>query len=166
MPKKRDYETSSDNWNVADSYSKIKIMKLLAEIDDYIKIAKTGVAELEQEFIISPEMKINARVIALNRLHMTLEMLINNSTFGVKKKDKKLLKDWYNALRKINLDGTYNVVTNKEQRKSQTIKEHQFSIVLNILIDIHRNILIPLNEAGMIYPAGEEEWEPNWSLVD
>ncbi len=156
---KKDYETSSDNWNVADSYSKIKIMKLLMEIDEYIKIAKTGVSELDQEFILSPQIKTNARIIALNRFHMTLEMLINNSAFGVKKNDKELLDEWLKALKKIRLDKTYNVVRDKDRRTSQVIREQEFGIVLNILIDIHRKILIPLNDAGMIYPKGDDDWE-------
>lgn len=164
MGKKKGYETTSENWNVADSYSKIKIMKLLMEIDEYIKVAKTGVAELADEFVLSPTMKVSARVMALNRLHMTIEMLINNSSFGVKKNDKKLLEDWYNALKKINLTLTYNYTTDRDGRKAQAIKEGEFSIVLNTLIDIHRKILVPLNEAGLIFPSGEEEWEPDWDL--
>ena len=72
MGKKKDYEPMPENWNVADSYSKLKIMKLLVEIDDYIKMAKTGVAELSDEFIVNLQTKIAARIIALNRLNMTL----------------------------------------------------------------------------------------------
>ena len=161
---KKDYETSSDNWNVADSYSKIKIMKLLMEIDEYIKIAKTGVSELDQEFILSPQIKTNARIMALNRLHMTLEMLINNSNFGVKKEDRKLLKDWLKALKKIRLDKTYSIVKDKDRRVSQVIKEPEFDVVLNILIEVHSKILIPLNDAGMIYPGGDDDWEMDMEI--
>jgi hypothetical protein len=164
MTKAKSYETSSENWNVADSYSKIKIMKLLMEIDEYIKIAKTGVAEIQDEFMVNEQTKIQARILALNRFHMTLEMLINNSAFGVKKDDKKILDEWLQALKEIKLDNTYNVVSDKDRRRSQSIKEHEFGIVLNILIDIHRKILIPLNEAGMIYPGGEDDWEMDYSI--
>lgn len=161
---KREYEPASDNWNVADSYAKVKIMTLLAEIDMYIKVALTGAIDLQEEFIIPQQNKINARIIALRRLNMTEQMLINNSLFGVKKKGKTLLLEWLKALKKIDVNKTYNVVTNKDRMTSQVIKEKEFSIVLNILIDIHRNILIPLNEAGMIYPSGEEDWEVDDTL--
>lgn len=161
---KREYEPASENWNVADSYAKIKIMKLLAEIDEYIKVAQTGAIDLQEEFIIPLQNKINARIISLRRLNMTLQMLINNSKFGVKKKDKKLLDEWLKALKKIDVNRTYNVVTNKDRMTSQLIREKEFSIVLNILIDINSNILIPLNNAGMIYPSGEEDWEVDDTL--
>ena len=91
-------------------------------------------------------------------------MLINNSTFGVKKTDKKLLEDWYKALKTIDLTNTYYLVTNKEGEKTQSIKETEFAIALNILIDIHRFVLIPLNDAGMIYPSGEEDYEMDLTI--
>ncbi len=162
---KKTYETTSDNWNVADSYSKIKIMKLLAEIDEYIKIAKTGVSELSEEFMVAPQMRNNARIMALNRLHMTIEMLINNSSFGVKKKDKTKLGQWYKALKTIKLDRTHSQVSNKDGAKTMNIKEPEFGVVLNTLIDIHRHILTPLNDAGMIYPSGgDDDWEMDMSF--
>lgn len=164
MVKPKSYESSSENWNVADSYSKIKIMKLLMEIDEYIKIAKTGVAELQDEFMVNPQTKIQARILAVNRFHMTLEMLINNSSFGVKKADKETLDQWLKALKQIDLSKTHSIVTDKDQRMSQSIKEHEFGIILNILIDIHRKILVPLNDAGMIYPGGEDDWEMDYSI--
>ena len=83
--------SESSNWNVAKSYSDIKIMKWLELVDDYEMIAEYGALSFEEEFLIQPDTKTQCKVTALYRLHRTLLKIIDNTLFALKKNDKVMM---------------------------------------------------------------------------
>jgi len=153
---KFDYIENSEsvNWNVARGYSLGKILRLLLEIDEYEKIAEFGTSELIDEFTINENMKTEARLKALRRLLKTLQMVIDNTIFAVKKKDKELLKLYSEDLNKISKVMKYVSRTSFNQRdkkKYTVIDEEKFEVIFEMLIRLKKEINEPLSRAGLIF---------------
>lgn len=151
----------SGNWNIADLYSKVKIAKHLAEIDEYIKIALFGTAELIDEFTTSEEVKDMAKLKALHRLHEELKMVIDNTKFAVKQKDKHLLTGYEKVLDEIqphlfNCTRKQKKVTIKGNVEITKINEPLFNDILKMLRKVHKELLIPLNRADLIFTSIDE----------
>jgi len=157
--------SETKNWNVARDYSHSKIMKLLYEVDMYERIATFGADEFIDELINSQEMKDLARIKALYRLRKTLEMIINNSLFAIKKKnkgDKELLLKKLEELAKIKKAiNSIEIKVNNMRDKKVTIKinEQIFEKILDMLISIKAEINNPLNNSDLIY-SSEENFDP------
>ena len=95
MPKSEYFDShETSNWNVAADYVKLKIMKPLYNADEYELIAEFGTSEMIQEYMVSDNIKNIARVKALKRLLKTLQMIINNTIFAIKKADVNILKGY------------------------------------------------------------------------
>ena len=161
MPKKSDYVdfTESGNWNVAADYVKLKIMKHLYLADEYELTAIFGTGEMVDEFITNEQMKVVGRLKALKRLRKTLDIIINNTIFAVKKDDKPKLEDLYKELTKWDRAMIFCEIINYDMRtKSKTIKinETVFKKVLDGLIKIKKDLNEPLNRANLIFTEVEE----------
>lgn len=161
MPRKTDYVdfTETGNWNVAADYSKLKIMKLLFEADEYEKVATFGTSEMGEEYMIDENMKNIARIKALKRLVKTLQMLINNTVFAVKKDAVKKLTEYKKDLDKI--EKVFPLIQNqtrneKTKQLSMNIREDYFDYVLKLLINIKFELNTPLNQADLIFTSIEE----------
>ena len=73
----------SEMWNIADGYTKIKILRLLIELDIHETIALFGRKDME-EFV--PEESIpHKRVEAIHRMMFCLRQLIGNCKFSIDK---------------------------------------------------------------------------------
>lgn len=153
------------NWNNAKIYNTAKIMSPLIKIDEYIEICQFGTSELTSEFLTNDNMKTQAKLIALKRLIKTTEMLINNSLFAIyDPKDKEKLKQMKKQIKLTSalFPLTSKITTSQTQTsntKTITINEKIFDTILDIMIDINREILTPLNKADLIF-KGSEEYDP------
>jgi len=161
MPKKSDFFEPSEtgNWNVAADFTKLKIMKLLYEADQYEIIATFGTSDLVEEFMINDHMKSLARMKALRRLLKALQMTINNTKFAVKKQDKDKMKKFLDTLKKIEkvLPALQKKVSNQKiGQVTASIHEENFEKVLNHLIQIKSDINEPLNRADLIFTHMED----------
>lgn len=152
------------NWNVASEYSRLKIMKLLYLADEYEMIATFGTTEIIEELTL----QINKDVLRINgmkRLIKTLIMLINNTIFAVKDKDKSkaTLKDFLKELKRF-----WKVIptisdTKVDQRKGIkqiVVHDKNFNIMLDRIIEIKSLINEPLNKYDLIF-SHKEEWDPS-----
>ena len=151
--------SESGNWNVADSYSKLKIMKHLYEADQYETIATFGAEGMVEGIMLDESLKNVARVNALTRLLKCLSMIINNTIFAVKSKDKETLKKLKKDLKEVGkaIPMVSSVITNQRTRTNEIkIEEKIFRGLLDILIRIKSDINEPLNRADLIFSSSEE----------
>lgn len=152
----------SGNWNVAESYSQLKLMKLLKEFDEYRKIARFGATDLLEDFTVTPEIKNESRLKALKWMRELLVTVIENSLFAINKAtDRESLQNYLKALKKLeDLYPYVNKVIIRESRRGTTvtniINEKAFDGIYNVLTKIHMEILFPLNQADLIYSSREE----------
>ncbi len=161
MPKKEDsYGTSeSGNWNVAADYTKFKIMKQLYMADEYEIIATFGTSEMFEEFQIGEDIKSVARLKAIRRLLKSLQMVVNNTKFAVKKRDEETMKEYLKTLKKVEniLPTLSKTKYNAKLRKSMIeIQEENFEKVLNHLVSLKSEINEPLNRADLIFTHFED----------
>ena len=161
MAKKSEFFEPSEtgNWNVASDFTKLKIMKHLYEADQYEIVATFGTHELVEEFMTDDNMKSLARLKAIKRLIKTLQMIVHNTIFAVKKRDKETMKTFLKDLNKVEevLPKLQNESFNqKTNRTTVDIEEKSFNKVLNILIKIKSDINEPLNNADLIFTAKDE----------
>lgn len=157
----REIESKSDSWNVADGFTKLKILKPLVEMDKLIKIAIYGAESIEETFNLLqyPEMRTMLRIEALNRLIDVLRECIENSRFACKKDEKAtidelearvfLVKDVLPAVSSEQIDMRTN-------SRAVVINEEHFLICLEELREIKKAIPEPLNKSSLIFPSSDE----------
>lgn len=160
MPVK-EIESKSDSWNVADGFTKLKILKPLVEMDKLVKISIYGAENVDDTFnlIQYPEMKTMLRIEALNRLIDVLRETIENSRFGCKKDEKVIIdklekrvfdvRDVLPAISSEKIDMRTN-------SRTIIINEEHFLTCLEELRAIKKQIPEPLNKSGLIFPSSEE----------
>ena len=88
----KDEDTVSElgNWNVADNYTKTKIMRPLILVDFYEDVARYGYESLEDELINYQSIPNDLiRIKSLRRLIRELIRLIDNTKFALKKEGTK-----------------------------------------------------------------------------
>lgn len=168
MPKKEQSEamiSESGNWNVADVYSKSKIMRPLNLCDLYEDIARFGYESIIDELANwqSPPNDY-IRYKGLQRLLRELIRLIDNTKFALKKgKTKKTVLEFKEQLQKIEkvIPELMNI------RSDETIGTKTISIsnldlfekVLNRVAQIKSKINEPLNQNHLIF-TDKEEFDP------
>lgn len=159
------YETSeTGNWNVADSFSKVKIMTPIANCEIYEDIALYGYANFLEElgnFRISVD---ELRISGLRRLINELIKLGKNCKFVMKKEGtKEELSKILTRLHKIKDDifpNTYLQI--RDQRdNSSTLQIHPalFERTLFLVSEIKSDISTPLNKNHLIF-VDKEEFDP------
>ena len=146
--------SQSDTWNIADGYVKIKILKLVIEVDLYETIAYFGQKDLDENNSL-PEKVINyKRVEAMTRLLFCLKQLLGNCYFSVLVEDRYKLKFFTQRLDNIEnvlsgiADEVYNDLTKETEIK---INENHFRTCLKSLQEIKNDINVILNNAGLIF---------------
>lgn len=168
MPK-RDQDdgiiSETGNWNVADDYSRTKIMKPLLMCDLYEDIATFGYESIIDELINfqAPPNDV-IRIKAIKRLIKELIRLIDNSKFALKKPGtkEKILKyrRYILSLEKI-LPRVIKINYNQiEHTKTLMISnEILFNQILEKISDIKSKINEPLNQNHLIF-TDKEEFDP------
>jgi len=149
----------SQVWNTGKFYSAGKIMMPLMEHDKDLKIAFSGVENIEDKPRYSYEMIVSNRLEALSRLVENLKSIYDNSWFIIKKEDQESFTNLYNRLINVEkcLEGAAKI-TNDARTKAEVlvINESHFSLCIKSIREIHREMLRPLNNASLIFPSSEE----------
>lgn len=166
MPPKdnSDYVISeTGNWNVADSYSKIKIMKPLANCDHYENVAKFGFDTLGEQLSNPGIPTSNLRLMGLSRLINELLMLIGNARFAMKKAGTlEAVEKFEKQLNKLSefIPDLYKTSKNQRTKTSSiNINEKAFANVLNPVVEIKSKLNDPLNKNHLIF-TDKEEFDP------
>lgn len=153
-------EKASENWNVADGFTKLKILKQLVETDQLVRISIYGTESISLEnFQIPDEYKTAMRIEAIRRLIDVLKELIENSHFAVDQKAKDVLDKLEERIEMVEF--VSSAITRQEHdqrigRETTKINEKHFMACLEELRSIKKEIPNPLNENSLIFPRGED----------
>jgi hypothetical protein len=148
----------SQTWNIADGFTKIKILRLLIQLDIDEEIAKFGRKEEMDE--IPNEQIPYKRLEGFEKLIFHLRQLIGNSRFSIKQLSDIIELD--RLIERIegveeHFDGTANNVVNQVTKENElVINESHFNLSLKILHNIKDELNYILNRAGLIFRQGEE----------
>lgn len=150
--------SETGNWNVAQVYSNLKIMKLLYIADELENIAIFGSADIVEDILTSIQgiNKDELRLTGYRRLLRTLLMLINNSKFAVKKAGKEMLTQYETELKNFekSIDTLYGWRYNHVKKIRRIyIEEQKFKVALDRVIEIKGLINSPLNDADLIFTS-------------
>ena len=146
----------SEMWNIADGFTKIKILRLLIELDIHETIALFGRKDME-EFV--PEESIpHKRVEAIHRMMFCLRQLIGNCKFSIDKKDKYAINNLIGRIDNVEsvINGiSYEITNDVTKEKLLRINESHFRKCFDILKDVKDELNIPINRAGLIFRMSE-----------
>lgn len=154
-----DISLGTDNWNVADGYTKLKILRQLILLDRFDTISQFGTEDIGEDLPFNDNMINQRRVEALQRFHSTLKQLLGNVLFALKKEDKEVVKTYIDRMKTVDgfLGKTFerreDLITHEELFE---IDEDLFKKILDILQDIKDSMNTPLNNANLIFRASEE----------
>lgn len=169
MPKTRGEEgdyiiSETGNWNVADTFSKRKIMIPLDNCDFYEDIALYGHASFLDELIEYQGPTDELKLRGLRRLVNELIKLAKNARFAMKKDKTRArllgLQEKLYIIRDKLLPLTYRPYTDESQG-IQTIQlnEDAFKKTLEAVSEIKAAINEPLNQNHLIF-TDKEEFDP------
>lgn len=156
--------SESGNWNVADKFSKVKIMLPLAKCEFYEDLAQFGYESFIDELVNWYNIPVDVvRLKGLTRLIKELLRICKNTKFAMKKAGtKKELEDLEKKLEEIQkvLPALYKIqFSNVKKTKTLVLIHDKFEIVLNKVIEIKSQINDPLNKNDLIF-ISKEEFDP------
>lgn len=145
-------------WNIADGFTKIKILRLLIQLDLDEEIALFGKKDDQQE-IPFQQIPYN-RVESFNKFIFHLKQLIGNCKFAIEKGlDEKLVDEFNERIEQVEkfADGIASIYSNDVTKEEELkINEEHFKICFTILQKIKNELNFPVNRAGLIFRQGEE----------
>jgi hypothetical protein len=152
-------EKGNSEWNIAEGYTQLKILKPSVELDNLVMRAKYGTEEqLEQP--LPYDIKTQRRIEALNRLIDTFRTLFENSHFAMR---KKLTQEKLEGLQKrvTEVENVIDAITyqTSDERTGQIqghINESHFNLCLNKLRQVKLEINKPLNDNNLIFHSSDE----------
>ena len=150
---------TSEAWNVAQGYVHIKILRLLIQLDRYDLIAQFGTEEMDQEFNLDQSEINKRRIEGLQRFISTLNQLIGNVGFAIKKEDDPKLKGFVNRLKNVENVMPHLFAEEEDQvshRKTLIIDEELFCKCLKIVKEIKDALNTPINKAGLIFRESDD----------
>lgn len=160
-----DYTISeTGNWNVADSFSRVKIMGPMIKSEIYEDVATYGFdsffEELANHGVSNDELKVRG----LYRLINELIRLTKNTMFAMKKeKTREELTKIQKKLFKIKSDifrHTYRKIINEGTRnKDIKLNEPLFSRTLEVVSKLKSDLNFPLNKNHLIF-VDKQEFDP------
>lgn len=149
----------TEAWNIADGFTKLKVLVPLIRLDSFENIALYGVEDINEEDNFNSNQIAVKRYRALKRYATTLRMVLGNVKFAIKPNDRykvEIFKKRVDNIKKYIpgvIKQTENMITHEIIYK---IREHNFDIFFNILQEIKDEINRPLNNAGLIFKATED----------
>jgi hypothetical protein len=145
-------------WNTADGFSKIKILRLLIQLDLDEEIAMFGKKD-DQEQIMDEQIPYR-RMDGFEKFIFHLKQLIGNCKFSIEKGlDETIVAQFITRIEQVEevSDGIasrfINDITKEDELK---INEHHFKICFNILQKVKDDLNFPLNRASLIFRQGDE----------
>jgi len=154
-----DISLGTDAWNVADGYSKIKILRPLLQLDRYDTISQFGTEEVDEDYSYNKNMINKRRCEAIERFISTLRQLLGNVRFALRKDDFKIIDADLDRIKLLQefKDDLYKIKKDEVSKEEIfEIDEELFGKMLLILQDIKDKINVPLNKAGLIFRPTEE----------
>lgn len=149
----------TDAWNVADGFTKIKILRQMIMLDRWETIAQFGTEEVDEDRAYDDNQIKKRRVEGLERFVSTLKQLIGNTRFAMRKQDAELMAGFTERIEELE-KYLAEIYTMKEDPVDKTerfeINEDLFKIIFEILQSIKNEINTPLNTAGLIFRPTEE----------
>jgi len=154
-----DINLGSDAWNVADGYTKLKILRQLIMLDRWDTIAQFGTEEIDEDLGMNDNGIRKRRVEALQRFYSTIKQLLGNVLFALRKDDQDDVKA---LVDRVSVAGEFvpKCFSTKEDMINHDeefeIDEPLFKQILEILQDVKDKLNTPLNNAGLIFRPTEE----------
>ncbi len=159
----------SNVWNESKTYVTAKIMYRLIECDSLIMTAIYGSEDLNDSYNLPKTLKDTARVEAVKRILDTLKMIIDNSYFILRAKDKIEKSEELSEIEKIEkrieeveevLEGTHSIIDDPQRQiyRIEITKDNEAHLILciNTLRKIIRDLMKPLNDADLIFSSSDE----------
>lgn len=154
-----DVNLGSDAWNVADGYTKLKILRQLIMLDRWDTIAQFGTEEIDEDIPYNENQIKKRRVEALQRFHSTIKQLLGNVLFALRKDDQpkvKLLLERIKTTEEF-LAKAFEVKEDEVNHEEIfEVNEPLFKEIIEILQDVKDKLNTPLNNAGLIFRPTEE----------
>jgi len=145
-------------WNIADGFTKIKILRLLIELDLHETIAMFGKKDMEEQ--IDNSYIPYRRVEAFERMIFALKQLIGNCRFSIEKgADEKTIAGMIERIDQVEAvsDGVASQFINDITKEDDLrINEDHFKRCFNILRSIKDELNFPINRAGLIFRQSDE----------
>ena len=145
-------------WNIADGFTKIKILRLLIELDLHETIAVFGKKDMEEQ--VPYEQIPYRRVEGFNRMIFCLRQLIGNCSFSIEKgKDEIAIAKMVERIDNVEkfADGIASEFINDVTKENELkINENHFRKCFDILRSIKDELNFPINRAGLIFRPNEE----------
>lgn len=162
MPKDDSVESlGTEAWNVADGYTKLKILRQLIQLDRFENIAIYGTEDMDSPTDLPYDLnKLNMRrAEALNRMLTTLQQLIGNVKFAIKKDNQWKVEVFIERLE--NIEEVIEDISEIDEDLVNheiiiEINEEHFKNCLKILRQIKTDLNFPINEAGLIFKQSDE----------
>ncbi|RLF58031.1 MAG: hypothetical protein DRN27_06535 [Thermoplasmata archaeon] len=154
-----DINLGSDAWNVADGYTKLKILRQLIMLDRWDTIAQFGTEEIDEDLSHDNNQIKKRRVEALQRFHSTIKQLLGNVVFALRKEDQDNVKE---LVKRVEMAGEFvpKAFSTKEDMINHEdlfeVEEPLFKKIIEILQDVKDKLNTPLNNAGLIFRPTEE----------
>jgi hypothetical protein len=147
----------SQAWNIADGFTKIKILRLLIQLDLDEEIALFGKKDDSDE-TMSADLPYK-RVESFNKFIFHLRQLIGNCKFSIERGiDETIIAQLLTRIDQVEAvaDGIASYFFNDVTKEtSLTINETHFKICFSILQKVKDELNFPVNRAGLIFRQGE-----------
>jgi hypothetical protein len=148
----------SEGWNEARSYSLSRIIRVLNLCDELVIVAEFGDLEFDRAVTLPEQFIINKRIDALKRFCSHLFLLIHNSKFNLSAGGLEEVEELRDKLYKVKEHIPKCEIKKLNQinkRYEITINEPVFYNCLEDLKNIMENLIVPLNQAGFIFPRSD-----------
>lgn len=169
MPKTRQTDekfmtSETGNWNVADSFSKIKIMGPMIKCEAYEDIAINGYEDFADELMNVSVSTDELQIRALRRLINELIRLAKNTKFAMKRdktaKDLDVIKNRLELIRDKIFPATFKKCVDQSSGIDfLRINKDIFYLALDKVSEIKSDINLPLNRNHLIF-TDREEFDP------
>jgi hypothetical protein len=145
-------------WNIADGFTKIKILRLIIQLDLDEEIAMFGRKDDQDQ---TPDEAVPyKRVESFEKFIFHLKQLIGNCKFAIEKGlDERIIAQFLERIDNVEAvaDGIAENMINDVTKESQLkINEKHFKKCFDILQNIKDELNFPINRAGLIFRQGEE----------
>jgi hypothetical protein len=159
ITKEGDVEYSTEKWNVADAFMKLKVLRLLILLDKYETMSQYGVEELGEEIYFSQNDIARRRKDALYRFCSTIKQLLGNVKFAIKKRDSSQMTDIQKRIMNVEQYLPDTITSKQDMVKKEVelrINEEHFNTCFDILQKIKEETNILLDKSGLIFKENDE----------